>query len=271
MKLFENKVAIVTGAASGIGRALAVQLGQEGTRTILLDKDGPRLEDAAREAGARSHVVVDVRDFDAVKRAIESAFATEGRLDFLFNNAGMGVIGEARDYGIEHWREVIDTDLNGVMHGVAVAYPRMVEQGHGHIINTSSLAGLVPVPAACSYVAAKFGVVGLSVALRMEAQQYGVRVSCVCPAAVDTRVEENGIWVNVDIASFRATRPGKPMSAERCAREILRGVERNDELILPGSASAIAFTHRHTPVVTRTLMRSLTKKFHQIRAKNLAR
>ena len=140
-------VAIVTGAASGIGRALAAALADRGTVVVLADLDGAGAARAAGTIGGRTTAAgLDVTDADAVRRLVEGTAADHGRLDLLFNNAGIGAGGPVQDLDLAAWRQVIDVDLNGVVHGVVAAYPLMVRQGFGHIVNTASLAGLMPAP-----------------------------------------------------------------------------------------------------------------------------
>ncbi len=269
MTTFDGKIAVVTGAGSGIGKAIAQRLHRFGAHVVMSDIDADTLGSAAREIGDVETAVVDVSDANQVEAWIEGVASEHGRIDLLFNNAGMGVIGEVRDLSLDDWKRVIDVNLYGVVHGVAAAYPRMVKQGFGHIVNTASLGGLVPLPAGASYAAAKFGVVGLSLSLRLEAEPLGIKVSCVCPAAVETEIDRNAKWINVDRDHFLKSRPGKPMQASKCARIILKGMEKNRDLILPGAASAVSWTHRYFPFLTRQIGVSIGRKLREVRDENL--
>jgi len=156
-KAYRDRVAIVTGAASGIGRALCDELARRGACVVPVDRDTRGLAETVaslEQADAGTRVLsaeVDVTDRDAVGGSVERVVAAKGRLDFLFNNAGIGVGGEARDYSYRDWKQVIDVNLYGVIHGVHAAYPVMVRQGFGHIVNVSSLAGLIPLSGEISY------------------------------------------------------------------------------------------------------------------------
>jgi NAD(P)-dependent dehydrogenase (short-subunit alcohol dehydrogenase family) len=234
---FRGKVAIVTGGASGIGKALGRALSRSGATVTLIDKDEEALLAAVKELGnAVEGKTADVTDFESVKRVVDDVFETYGRLDHLFNNAGTIIIGEARDISIEDWREVIGVNLMGVVNGVAAAYPGMVRRKSGHIINVASMVGLMPVGMQAPYTASKFGVVGLSHALRVEGRQLGVKVSVVCPACVDTPIWRKAKVVGSTVKTpngFLDLSPWWPkfLDADAEAEIILKGVMKNKATI----------------------------------------
>jgi short-subunit dehydrogenase len=156
-------------------------------------------------------------------------------------------------------------NLMGVVHGIEAAYPIMIAQKSGHIVNTSSLAGLFPVPLSMAYVAAKHAVVGLSHSLRIDARNHNVRVSVVCPAAVDTAMFANAEYVNFDAAKMLDNVPGPTMSADGCARAVLKGVLANAETIVPGPARAMWLMNRFVPSLSRLLARSIGRKMSTMR------
>ncbi len=233
-----DKIAVVTGGASGIGRALAEELARRGSKVVVADINGDKAEEVAhfirvREGGRASGVMIDVRNFDQVKKLVEKTVTRYGALHYLFNNAGIAIAGEARDITIEEWRSVLDVDLSGVVNGAVAAYPVMVDQGFGHIVNVASLAGLVPVPTLASYVASKHGVVGLSNTLRLEGADLGVKVSVVCPGLVRTPIIHSSRMVGIDREKAIKSVPlHLSISPEQCARRILRGVKRNKAVIV---------------------------------------
>ncbi len=173
---FQGKVAIVTGAASGIGEALSGALARRGATVVLADIDEAGAKGSADALavgppGRVSAVALDVTDAEAVASLVERTAQDHGHLDFLFNNAGIGIAGPVSELTLAHWNRAIDVNLRGVVHGVVAAYPVMIRQGHGHIVNTASLAGLLPSPMLTPYGMTKHGVVGLSESLRMEARR----------------------------------------------------------------------------------------------------
>lgn len=237
MSSYQGRVAIVTGGASGIGKALVEALAGRGARVIAADVNGEGAERLASAVGADrvQSARIDVRDRDAVQQLVEGVFSQHGRLDYMFNNAGIAVFGEAKDMSLDDWTSLIDINLRGVVHGVAAAYPRMVRQGSGHIVNTASLAGITPAPGATGYAMTKHAVVGLSTSLRAEAAAFGVRVSVVCPGFIDTPIKESLKMLNV--AEERRSEliralPMKLHSPQGLAAAVLRGVEANKPIIV---------------------------------------
>ena len=241
---FTGKVAIVTGAASGIGKALAGALAGRGATVVMADIDEAGVKAAADGAGFRvpgavSPVALDVSDGEAVAALVHDTAAEHGQLDFLFNNAGIGMAGPVHELTLAHWNRAIDVNLRGVVHGVAAAYPVMVRQGHGHIVNTASLAGLVPSPLLTPYGMTKHGVVGLSTGLRMEGAPHGVRVSVVCPGVIDTPLLDKGnppdlapVTAMPSARRLLTTMIGKPYPATALADDVLAGVVRNRAIIV---------------------------------------
>lgn len=233
---FHNQVAIVTGGASGIGRALCEELARRGALAVVADIDhegAQAVASAIASNGGRAvDAPLDVTRAEDVERLVDDTVRKHGRLDYMFNNAGIGVGGEVRDLSLDHWHKCIDVNLWGVIHGATAAYAAMLRQGSGHIVNTASAAGLIGEPGLAPYSVTKSAVVALSTALRAEADGFGVLVSVVCPGFVDTAIFENAIGVKVDKDKFLAKLPVKLISAPDAARSILRGVERNEAIVV---------------------------------------
>jgi len=268
-----TRTAVVTGGASGIGRAIGAELVRRGATVVLADIDGDAAEHAAKQLteagpGRASAVRLDVTDGPAVVQAYRAVRDEHGRLDFAFNNAGIGIGGLAEELTLEHWDRCIDVNLRGVVHGVHAAYPIMLEQGHGHIVNTASLAGLVMPSVMTPYTATKHAVVGLSLALRAEGAGRGVRVSAVCPSFVDTPLLDN---VNPGLPQTAASRQTRARvrriqprvyPADKLARDVLRGMAANRALIVaPAQARVIAWFARHLPSLALAVNRQQVRSY----------
>lgn len=239
MNTWNNKVAMVTGGGSGIGRALCLAMARRGARVLVADIDLAAAQQVAAQCGSTATSArLDVTNAADTQACIEQYAQQQGRLDFLFNNAGIGVGGESHEIPLAAWRRVIDVNVYGVLHGVLAAYPLMIKQGSGHIINTASLAGLGPAPLLTPYAVSKHAVVGMSTSLRIEAASKGVRVSVLCPAAIETPIldsenpKEYAIPWTPNLRRFLTTLAGPPYAADKCAEETLDAIERNVPVIV---------------------------------------
>ena len=184
------KIAVVTGAGSGIGRAIALRLARGGATVHVADVDAAAAERVAAEIGEHGIAhVVDVADAAAVEALADAVFARGDGVDLLFNNAGIGHAGDVADTPLEDWRRLIEVNLMGVVHGVHAFLPRLLDQKRpAHIVNTASMAGLVPNPGLVPYCTTKFAVVGLSEALDLEVAAKDVRVTALCPGIINTPI-----------------------------------------------------------------------------------
>lgn len=253
---FQGRTAIVTGGGSGIGAALTKALANEGALVVCADIDGEAAEKVAADVGAAG-AQLDVTDAAAVQALVDEVVARHGRLDLLFNNAGIVFAGEAQDLSLDQWNRLIDVNLRGVVHGVHAAYPHMVAAGRGQIVNTASNAGLLPMGLLTAYSATKHAVVGLSVSLRSEAARHGVGISVVCPGIIDTPILSQGA-----VGGFRGrafyddlsrSRPAYP--ADDLAADVLAGVRRNEAVIIaPASARFATRAYRFAPALTSRLL-----------------
>lgn len=205
---FEGATAVVTGGASGLGRAFCEQLGNAGARVLIadIDRDGAMGTAArVRELGGEARVeVTDVRDPSQIERLAGIADDWLGRTDLLINNAGVAVSGPIGDVSLEDWKWQIDINLWGVIYGCHYWVPRMRERGHGHILNIASAAGLLSPPQLGAYNVAKSGVVALSETLYAEVKKAGVKVTVVCPSFFRTNIALSGRGI-VDEKARRMT------------------------------------------------------------------
>jgi NAD(P)-dependent dehydrogenase (short-subunit alcohol dehydrogenase family) len=236
-----GRVALVTGGASGIGRALGTELAARGCTVVLGDRQEQLARDVARgidqTGGTALAADLDVRDLAAFETLAYDVRARFGRVDFLFNNAGIGVGGEMDGYAPEDWDDVFDVNLRGVANGVQAVYPILIKQRSGHIVNTASIAGLIPSPSAGSYTATKHAVVGLTKALRVEAKRFGVRVSVLCPGVVRTPALTGGRYGRLklplsDDEVLRFWERLRPMAPQLFARRTVDAVLRNRAVIV---------------------------------------
>lgn len=239
---FDGKSAVVTGAGSGIGVALCKALAKAGAHVVCTDIDGDAAARTAELIGGIGRQL-DVTDAAAVQQVVDSVVDAYGRLDLLFNNAGITFGGDTENLTLDQWNLIIDVNLRGVVHGVVAAYPQMIKQGSGHIINTASMGGLMAAGQITSYVATKHAVVGLSLALRSEAAAKGVCVTVVCPSAVDTPILDKG-----EIGSFRGRDyylKGQgirhPLDPAVLAAEVLEAVDKNKAMVVTPRVSRIAW------------------------------
>ncbi len=252
MNTYAGKIAIITGGGSGIGRALGEELASRGSHVVLADVRGDAAQSSAAairgSGGAASAATLDVTDLEQVEALVGAVARDHGRLDLIFNNAGIGMVGEASDVGPEVWDRILNVNLRGVIHGVRAAYPLMIDQGFGQIVNTASIAGLVPLPLSIAYNTSKFAVVGLSTTLRAEAADHGVKVNVVCPGFIETPLKDTLDYINVDKALAARELPFKLHPAPACARAILRGVARNRAIIVvTPEAKAMWYLSRLSP------------------------
>jgi NAD(P)-dependent dehydrogenase (short-subunit alcohol dehydrogenase family) len=201
-------------------------------------------------------VTLDVRDADAVGAVVDDTVARHGRLDLLFNNAGISLGGPTHEMPPAHWERIIDVNIKGVVNGVLAAYPRMVATGQGHIVNTASGAGLGALPLVAAYSMTKHAVVGLSMSMRPEAASHGVRISVLCPGAVETPILDRAPPDDLppagpDVLTARSylERVGfKPMAADLFALRALRAVARNKAIVVePRLSKALWRMQRLSP------------------------
>ena len=240
LRLFDDGVAIVTGAASGIGRSLSQQLARAGAKVIVADLQIDALselaEDINRQGGHAEPVKIDVRKFEQLQSLVEQTRTDHGRIDLMFNNAGIAIGGEISQYSADDWDYIIDVHVKGVAYGVQAVAESMVEQGFGHIVNTGSISGLLCAPGVSAYSMTKHAVVGLSKSLRGELRKYGIRVTALCPGAIDTPLLDGGKYGRLHGMTARMARhivsSFPPMPPDEFVRHALRAIQKNKPLVV---------------------------------------
>jgi NADP-dependent 3-hydroxy acid dehydrogenase YdfG len=267
-----GKVAFVTGGASGIGAALTTKLVDGGAEVWIADRRIGAAQELAQRlngGGVKAHAVeLDVRSFPSFEGAVAEAVQQSGRIDYLFNNAGILVGGEVDSYTLDDWNDVFDVNLRGVANGIQAVYPIMIRQHSGHIVNTASMGGLVTTFGSASYTATKHAVVAISKTLRVEAERHGVQVSVLCPGVIRTPILAGGKYGRFDGVSdeqlLKFWEPFRPMAPEKFAERALRAVLRGDAIIVvPAWWKALWYLERLSPALS---MRAARLTLKRIRA-----
>jgi NAD(P)-dependent dehydrogenase (short-subunit alcohol dehydrogenase family) len=249
MKELRGRVAVITGAASGFGRELAVLCAAEGMKLVLADIDEKNIAGTVARLPQGTEAVAvgcDVSRAESVKALADRAYAAFGATHLLFNNAGVSPVGPAWSATLEDWQWTLGVNLMGVVHGIHYFVPRMLEQGdEGHVVNTASVAGLLSVPGSAVYCVSKHGVVTLSECLHHDLQLYRARigVSVLCPAFVNTGIKDsernrpaglantNPLGKPFEALMRKAVESGR-LSAEDVARQTLDAVKADRFYIL---------------------------------------
>jgi NAD(P)-dependent dehydrogenase (short-subunit alcohol dehydrogenase family) len=254
---FTGRTAIVTGAGSGIGAELTRALVSAGAQVVAADLDpvaAQQTVDSTTGAGTARAAAVDVTKAEQLQAVVDQVVADHGRLDLMFNNAGITLIGETEDLTLDQWNSIIDVNLRGVVHGVAAAYPLMVRQGSGHIVNTASMGGLMASGLLTSYVTTKHAVVGLSLALRSEAAAKGVGVTVLCPSAVDTPILDKGEFGRIRGRDYYLKGQGirRPLDPVKLADQALAAVAADRAMVVTPFQARMAWrVGRWAPGLTR--------------------
>jgi len=258
MDPFQNRVAVITGGAGGIGRAMARAFAERGARLVLADLDQEALDSATEDLGALGADVfgvrTDVTKLESVQALAEAAREHYGSVHLVCNNAGIALFGEMAQATHKDWEFTMSVNFWGVVHGVESFLPILLGQGvGGHIVNTASMAGLVGMQWLGIYCASKFAVVGLTEALHRELRAHDIGVSVLCPMIVATNINQNSLRMRpADLRNEGDTTPveaaasttspletvpegaikGGTIAPEEVARRVVRGIERRDLYIL---------------------------------------
>jgi NAD(P)-dependent dehydrogenase (short-subunit alcohol dehydrogenase family) len=276
MSIFKDKICIVTGGAQGIGGSLCDQLARHGAYVVMADINFESLEkeaDSLLEKGLKVKAVhLDVTDEKGFKKIIQDTAAEHGQLDYLFNVAGTAVIGETQDVTIDHWTKVFDVNLNGVAYGAFHAYQLMAKQGSGHIVNLSSVEGVLPFPSSVSYVGTKHAVFGITESLWVEAADTGIDLTVVCPGYIRTPMLTDSEAVNTTMDVWRGSflvvlfEKLASISADTCAKLILKGVAKKKAIIFtPKIGRLFWWNYRIWPMGYMRMLRF----FHRIDRKRI--
>ncbi len=239
---YQNKTCFITGAASGIGRATAIAMGERGARLFLTDIDAKQLGEVASIITKGGGSVIswkafDIRDYNEVKLFTDAIQAEHGPMDMVMNIAGTSIWGAVELLQHEHWKKMIDINLMGPIHVIECLVPGMVKAGRGgHLVSVSSAAGLIGLPWHAAYSASKFGLRGISEVLRYDLRRHGISVSVVCPGAVKTPLVGTALVLGIDrdhteAKKFMKQFESRSVTPERVALKIIRGMRKNRFLV----------------------------------------
>jgi len=243
MRTFRNQLVLITGASSGIGRALAGEFARHGARLALVARNAEKLKAVAQSLPGE-HLVLpaDVTKPDEVARAVTAA----GRIDMLVNNAGIGYCGKVADTPLDDYRAVFETNFFGVFHFLQAVIPGMIERRSGLIVQISSVNGFCSVPLSSAYCASKFALEGMSQSARIELYRHNVRMLIVRPGVIDTEFFDHA-------KNFRQNNPfplRHLMPAEVAAAQIVRAAARGKrELVLTPEGKALWWLKRFSPAL----------------------
>lgn len=283
MKLsnLQGKKCLITGAASGIGRATAVAAASEGAELYLTDVQADKLEAVVAEIRAKggrvaAYQAFDIADYDAVCTFARDIHSVHGSVDVLMNIAGISIWGSIDHLQHEHWRQVIEINLMGPIHVLESFVPKMIEAGRGgHIVNVSSAAGLFGLPWHAAYSASKFGVRGISEVLRFDLAQHGIGVSLVCPGAVNTPlvgtvnivgVDRNNTEVQAAVKRFQR----HAVTPEKAAQAILKGIKNNRYMVFTSPDIRVGYWFQRKFALPYELVMRLLSRQVGLLAKSMA-
>ncbi len=269
VKSLSGKRCIVTGAASGIGRATALSAAREGADLYLTDVDAEGLERVVAEVGHAGGKVshskaIDIRDHEAVVTLATEIHAAHGSMDVVMNVAGVSTWGPIEKLEHSDWQQMIDVNLVGPISVLECFVPAMIEAGRGgHVVNVSSAAGLFGLPWHGAYSASKFGLRGVSEVLRFDLRRHGIGVSLVCPGGVRTPLVESVKIVGVDsenprIRKLKARFEKRAVSPEHVAEKILKGIAKDRYLVFTSPDIRVGYwAQRFCPPLYELAMRKM--------------
>lgn len=252
---FLNKKCLLTGAASGIGKATAIELAARGAELFLTDINSKGLLETidiikSQNGKVSAHKAFNIADFEQVKLFAEEVHTQYGAIDIVMNIAGISAWGAVDKMPHEEWNNMIDINLKGPIHIIETFVPKMIKKRKGNIVNVSSAAGLFGLPWHGAYSASKYGLRGLSDVLRYDLKCHNIRVHLVCPGAVNTglvnTINISGITISEEKMQKLKLRFQKhAISPEKAAKTILKGIEKNDYLIFTSSDIRFGYWAKH--------------------------
>ena len=265
----KKRTAIVTGGGSGLGRALSIALGKQGYLVILIDIAEEALQETARavtETGGEVRtLVLDISQSDAVSQEFEKLIAEIIQLNLLINCAGFSITSACENLSYSDWQRIIQVNLLGTIQLATLALQKMKKQSFGSIVNIASMFGLFPAPSGIAYATTKHGVVGFTRTLAVEAKEYGIVVSLVCPGFIQTSFFENAQYIGVQKNTMMGKLPSNLTSPQEAAQIILRGSSRGKALIIfPFYVRLLWWIDWLFPWISAHIWQSEIKKYREI-------
>lgn len=238
MKNLQGKWVLITGAASGIGQALALEFAAAGSNIIIADINEEGMKNTNSQIEARGGkalcIRADMAKVEEIQALADRAIVEAGQVDILVNNAGIAFVSEAQNVTRDEWQKILAINLHGYIFLTHFLLPHMIERRSGHIVNIASLAGLIGVPGFVPYCTTKFGVVGYSEALRVEMAAYGIGVTVICPGVISTPIIQNSLIKGFD-QKMRELPSLVMITPQKAAKIIVCGVRRNKAKVIPAT------------------------------------
>ena len=266
MSSFSGKVALVTGGASGLGQGLCEELSRRGAKVILTDINAEAaltLAKRLQQAGGNVEAAtLDVTSPEHVAEVIGTVIDSYGCIDYVFNNAGVGVGGEFQELDTAIWQRAVDVNLLGVVHVMYTVYNQMIKQRSGHIVNIASMYGLMPGLLCSPYVATKYALAGLTQSVAVEAKNVGIKLTLVCPGYIDTNIFKSGAYgKSLDAENIKSRIPLKFLDVPTAVNNILRGVERKQLIVaFPSYVHIFWWIHRLSPQLSLLINNFILRK-----------
>lgn len=268
MKKLRGKWVLITGAAGGLGSAMALEFASKGANLILADVNETGMKEVAARAGEKGSsvlcFVVDVTREDDLDSLVQGAVKKAGRVDVLVNNAGVGMVSELVHTTWEEWQRILSVNLIAPIQLTRRVAPHMLSAGGGCVVNIASMAGLIGIAGMAPYTVTKFGLVGFSESLRIELARYRIQVNVVCPGIVETPILYTSPIKGFDDGIRKA--PGIMVaSPQKVARNIVKGVRRDKRLIIPARGPGfVYFLKKHFPRTAEFLLKKAYLSFKRV-------
>lgn len=263
---FQDKIVVITGASSGIGRALAIKIAEEGAKTVLAARREEELKSATEDIKERGGVAifqkVDVSIRDDVKELIKRTINEFKRVDILVNNAGIGLYGEVEKLDDDSLLRLFQINVFGPLYCIQEAIPVMKKQGGGHIVNVSSVAGKRAMPGVAGYAMTKFALHALSESLRIELLPYKINVTVISPGLIRTDFPDHAMRAQGTPAVF--SKESRKMTAEECAAIILNAIyKKKREQVITAGGKFIVFMNKFFPSLTDWLVAKVAPRLRE--------